>query len=190
MKIGYIVQGSTDRAFLEGLRRRWFKGATLIRVEYRGTRFHWRQCEKDCKIAELKECDALVILTDSDVGDYADIYQKLQSAVEKCDRQLYVLVGVAKRNIECWICADAEYVARQIGCAASDLRVNDPKPAFERSLGITLGDRKEPEIARLIRDHPPLKMMYGQRSFKEFYEGARDFARRHACEIPNELECR
>jgi len=36
MSIGYSVEGSTDRAFLEGLRRRWRPDAALIEGSFRG----------------------------------------------------------------------------------------------------------------------------------------------------------
>lgn len=36
MSIGYSVEGATDRAFLEGLRKRWYPDAVLIEGSFRG----------------------------------------------------------------------------------------------------------------------------------------------------------
>jgi hypothetical protein len=37
MKIGYSVEGSTDRAVLKGLQRRWCPSAELLEGRFRGT---------------------------------------------------------------------------------------------------------------------------------------------------------
>ena len=37
MKIGYSVEGSTDRAVLQGLKQRWCPEAQLVEGRFRGT---------------------------------------------------------------------------------------------------------------------------------------------------------
>jgi len=92
--------------------------------------------------------------------------------------------GVADRNIECWICADPQYVAHALGVRVQELLVSDPKGRFESALGIGGGDLKENEITRLVRD-APLHAWLQKPSFEDFYEQVRDVGQRRGCQIEN-----
>lgn len=49
MKIGLIVQGSTDKAFLIGIRDRWCESAELELLGFRGSNLKPRQYQDMCK---------------------------------------------------------------------------------------------------------------------------------------------
>ena len=187
MRIGFIVQGSTDSAFIEGLKGRWCKHATLESLGYRGSKLRPRDYSKACKEAWHKGCDVVVILTDSDNEHLNPVYKAEKSHLD-AEVEHYVVLGVAVRNIECWICANPEYIAQGYPCDPDDLRVDDPKSAFQTALGITKYEKKEEEIALLVCNYPSLKPMLQKPSFKRFYDEATDFAQRNDCQIPNEMD--
>ena len=70
MRIGYSVQGTTDRALLEGLRRRWCPHAELLEGPFRGsTRASLRrEYHKICQAFVAQSVEVMVFLTDADVG--------------------------------------------------------------------------------------------------------------------------
>ncbi len=185
MKIGIIVQGSSDKAFLTGLRNRWCKGAEIETLGYRGTKLSPRKYPQACKEGRLKGCNVIIILTDTDNNDLGEVL-KAEKRYIPDDMQDMVIMGVAERNIECWICADADYVANNFPCTAKDLRVNDPKTSFQAAIKITRDDKKEDEIADLVGNYPSLQPMLKMPSFKRFYNDARAFAMQNGCIIPNE----
>ena len=185
MRIGWIVQGSTDKAFLVGLKNRWCPDASMHELGFRGTELRPRKYAKACKEGRLKGIDVVVILTDSDSRDLNSVYKEESKHLSGLEH--YTILGVAARNIECWICADADYVASRCGCDAGRLRVENPKDAFQRAVGITR-DKKEPEIAELVREYPSLRPMLDNTSFSRFYDDVRDFAQLNGCSIPNERE--
>ena len=185
MKIGYVVEGINDYLFLTGLRDRWCEHATLESLNYRGS-LHPRKYPNVCKEGRFKGCDVVVILTDSDNSDWNTAY-KNQKAHLDADIE-YVVLGVAVRNIECWICADPDYIAKHYPCDPKSLRVSDPKSAFHTALSISKYDKKEEDIVLLVSNYPSLKPMLELQSFRRFYKEARDYAQRNGCAIPNELE--
>jgi hypothetical protein len=186
VRIGFVAQGSTDMAFLTGLAARWCEGAEPVEIRFSGTRFTYRRdIPEACWNAMLKGCDVLVILADSDGADLNAAHKHLRSFVpEKADH--FVMTAIAVRNVECWICADADQVASKLSCDASDFQVPDPKAAFERAMGITRDDKKKGEIASLVCGYPSLKPMLDLPSFNRLYNDARRFAKSNGCEIPNE----
>lgn len=187
MKIGFIVEGSSDRAFLTGLHDRWCEYSPLQPLGYRGSIPNPRQYPKICKEGRLKGCDLVVLLFDSDTDDLNAAYAAGKSYLD-AEVEYYVVLGIPVRNIECWICANPEYIASHYPCDPNDLRAPDPKSAFEKALGITNYDRKEEEIAALVREYPSLKPLIQRTSFKRFYDDAMDFAQQNNCQIPNEWE--
>jgi hypothetical protein len=187
VRIGYIVQGPTDRAFLSGLRDRWCPGAELRMIGLRGTQLRPRDYPKVCAEAILKGDNFIVILTDSDVGDWEAIREREMTYLSGLCELDYI-VGVCARNVESWLCADTEDAARQLGWPAEAFDVDDPKPVFEKAIGITRDDNKVDEIAAMVRNAPPLKRAFSNRAYKRFYEDARDIAQRRGCPMRNELE--
>ncbi|HNQ21727.1 MAG TPA: hypothetical protein PKK06_01385 [Phycisphaerae bacterium] len=189
MKIGYAVQGSTDRAFLRGLRDRWCSGAELVEGAFRGSTglSLRRELAKICDdLFKHKGCEVIVFLSDADTGEWRDVQRN--EVAKLPDRiRAFVVYGMADRNIECWLCGDPQYIASKTGRAVAAFRAENPKGAFESAMGITRDDKKEDEIASLVSEAPPavLKTWYGQRSFKDFFDQLWAVGRQRGCEIEN-----
>lgn len=186
MSIGYSVEGATDRAFLRGLQLRWLPDATLIEGAFRGTSIR-REIPKICRELAHKGATAIVFLTDGNMQDWREVKQR-ESGFVPIEFHHSTLYGVADRNVECWLAADRDYLARRLGIAPSGLEVDDPKGIFERALGITSYDRKEDEIAAIVSDAPIRNWLQRSTSFESFYEEARDLSQQQQHPIPNERE--
>lgn len=189
MTIGYSVEGATDRAFLEGLRQRWCPDAELIEGSFRGAsgRSLRRDIPHICRELDHKGASVIVFLTDANKQDWRQVKQRESDRIppDFCHRKLY---GVAERNIECWLAADRDYLARRLGISPETLKASDPKGVFEHTLGITSYDRKEKDIAAIVCDAPLWSWLKHSPSFKSFYEDARSLSKRQGCVIPNERE--
>lgn len=188
MSIGYSVEGATDRAFLEGLRRRWCPDAVLIEGAFigRSDTSLRRDIPRICQELGHKGAEVIVFLTDANDQDWRRVKQRESRyvPVEFHHRMLY---GVPERNIECWLTVDREYAAKHLNVPPKALDVPDPKGVFERALGITSYDRKEEEIASFVRD-APIRNWLESRSFETFYEDARVLGKQQGHPIPNEWE--
>jgi hypothetical protein len=185
MKIGYSVEGSTDRALLEGLRRRWCQHAEPVQGGFRGRSGLSRSREIPTICAELnsKGVDLIIFLRDANDEDW----RKVLRADAKCCRPEFehlTVFGVCNRNVESWICSDADWLARKTGQQSSGFRVADPKTAFESALGVTPRNRKENEIAELIREAPLVNWL-PNKSFKTFYGTLWQKSKHLHCTIEN-----
>jgi hypothetical protein len=191
MRIGYCVEGSTDRAFIEGFRRRWCPDAILFEGPFRGTTgvSLRREIPKICQSLSANHCDIIVFLTDSNDQTWHDIIVQQKSKIP-AEYEHQTLSGVAERNIECWLTADPEWFAEMMGprFVGNDFRIADPKGIVERALEISGQDKQEEKIACLVRDAPLRKWLDCSNSFKKFYEDARDLSVQFPCSIPNERE--
>jgi len=167
MSIGYSVEGSTDRAFLEGLRRRWLPHAKMVEGAFRGK----------SKISIRRD----------NLQEWHEVKQR-ESQHVPVDYNHITLYGVADRNIECWLAADREYLAQQIRITPKELDVTDPKDVIEHAMGITSYDKKEEEIVAIVISAPIRNWLNNSRSFEEFYEEARLLSKRLNQPIPNERE--
>lgn len=189
MSIGYSVEGATDRAFLEGLRRRWYPDAALIEGSFRGASgiSLRRDIPRICQELNHKDADAIVFLTDADEQDWRQVKRAENEFVPSEFRHL-TLYGVADRNIECWLAADPGYLAHRLNVPPQSLDVTDPKGVFEHSLGITSFDRREEEIASIVCEAPLRNWLKRSPSFQAFYEDARVLSKQEGNPIPNEWE--
>lgn len=185
MIIGYSVQGSTDRAFLTGLRLRWCPSADLLEGRFRGSTGASlrREYRKICDEFSARSADLMVFLTDADTGSWREVQAEERSCFppEFLNRSIH---GVTERNIECWICADPEWIGRRVDVPPAVFRVPDPKGAFERALEVDRDDRKEREIAELVCA-APLRNWLVSPSFEDFYEQARDMSQQLGCSVEN-----
>ncbi|MGH9844983.1 MAG: hypothetical protein ACREEM_40215 [Blastocatellia bacterium] len=188
MKIGYCVEGSTDRGFVKGLADRWCPQAELIEGRFRGSTGLRLRAEipKICIELSEKGCDVFLFLTDANTAAWKEV-AKNQSKLVPARFKHCTLSGVADRNIESWLRTDKEWIARETGRSASDFDVEDPKGIFESALGITGRDKKETEIASLVSRAPLKNWIQHSKSFERFYRDARKLANSLKCSMPDEL---
>lgn len=189
MKIGYAVQGSTDRAFLRGLAERWCPDAEMIEGAFRGSTglSLRRELAKICDdLFHHKACDVLIFLSDADVADWREVQRREIDKLPENVRD-FVAYGMADRNIECWLCADPHYIAKKTAHQPESFDVPDPKTSFEAALVISRDDKKEPEIAALVSkaEVAVLKRWLTSQSFEDFYDQLWSLGKRRACQIEN-----
>jgi len=186
MRIGYSVEGSTDRALLTGLKQRWCNHAEMVEGHFRGSTglSQRRELHKICRELDIKQADLIIFLLDANGDDWRTIKSQALERVPAANLHK-ILIGVSDRNIECWICHDAGYVASVCGGSAADYSGGDPKAAFEVAMGISRDDKKEPEIEHLVTN-APVRNWLSHDSFNDFYESIRDFSQQRSCTITNE----
>jgi len=187
MRIGYCVEGSTDRATLHGLNQRWCPHAQLIEGSFRGTSglSQRREIPRVCIELIAKGVELIVFLRDANNEDWRDV---LKADEERCrsEHKHLTIFGVCDRNIECWLCADAGWIAGETQRQPAEFRVENPKDVFQEAIGIR-GSDKEEEIALLVL-RAPLKSWLTNRSFREFYEKLRDKSQEMGCKLENLLD--
>lgn len=185
MKIGYAVEGSTDRALITGLAARWCPQALLVEGAFRGSTGMSlrREYRKICDEFIIKEVDVMVFLTDANGQDWREVQRNERQHFPE-DRFHQSMHGVCDRNVECWLCADTGWIASQLGAEAVAFEVEDPKRVFERGIGINRDDRKEKQIADLVRD-APLRNWLHNRSFEDFYQQIWHLSGTTGCAIEN-----
>jgi hypothetical protein len=170
MKIGYSVEGSTDRALLQGLKRRWCREAELIQGKFRGTsgQSQRREIPNTCIELSSKGADVIVFLRDANTEDWREVLRSDEARCRAEHRHL-VVFGVCARNVECWLCRDVHWIAAQTQRDPQHFQAEDPKGVLESALGITRTEKKEEEIADLVQ-HAPLQNWLSNESFENFYE--------------------
>lgn len=187
MKIGYCVEGATDRAFLVGLKERWCPSAALVEGRFRGSTGLRLRAEipQICRELDWRGCQAMVFLTDANKRPWREVGASQRERVppEFAHR---TVSAVADRNVECWLCADRDWIAGKTGRPASEFDGVDPKGVFELALGISRRNRNEAEISSLVREAPLGNWIARSPSFEDLYEKARRMRRSVECSIPNE----
>ena len=83
MKIGYSVEGSTDRALLEGLRRRWCPHAHSVegRVRGRSGISQRREIPNTCRELVSKGADLIILLRDANEENWREV---LNADIARC----------------------------------------------------------------------------------------------------------
>ena len=185
MKIGYSVEGSTDRALLWGLRDRWCPDAQMIQGHFRGSTgvSMRREIRKIWDEFLQKGVDVAVFFMDANDRNWREVKNETRERVPG-ERLEFTIIGVADRNVECWIWLDPSYVASALRLAPQVLHIGNPKERFVSAMSIERDDRKEPEIAALVRD-APLRRWLAEPSFEDFYDQIRAMSLRRACEVEN-----
>jgi len=185
MKIGYSVEGSTDRALLRGLRDRWCPDAELVEGRFRGRSglSQRREIPNTCRELCFKGVDLVLFLRDANAENWRDV---TKADSERClpEHQHLAVFGVCNRNVECWLCADTEWIAQQTGREAREFATDDPKGILESAMQIASTDRKEPTIAQLVKA-APLHRWLDNRSFEYFYDELWQKSKQHGCQIEN-----
>jgi hypothetical protein len=185
MKIGYSVEGSTDRALLTGLRDRWCPRAELVAGRFRGQsgQSQRREIPNTCLELCSKGAEIIVFMRDSNNGDWRDV-RKADTARCRIEHQHITVFAVCQRNVECWICSDQDWIAKRLGGTVDEFRAEDPKPVFESRMAISSKDRKESDIAGLVRD-APLKQWLANKSFEAFYDDIWQQSKTRNCAMEN-----
>jgi hypothetical protein len=185
MKIGYSVEGSTDRAVIQGLRDRWCPQAQLIEGHFRGQTdlSRRREIPRICVELQHKGVDCIVFLTDSNEAPWRDTLRQEQQRCRPEHKHLAIF-GVCLRNVECWLAADPDHIANAFGQTRHDFSIEDPKGVVESAFGITTDDKKESQIAAFVCS-APLKHWLSNPSFEHFYDAVRNKSRELGCAIEN-----
>ena len=185
MKVGYSVEGSTDRALLRGLRNRWCPQAELVEGRFRGTsgQSQRREIPKTCVELCSKGVDLIIFLRDANTEAWRDVVRADEGRCRPQHQHLTVF-AVCDRNVECWLCADVNWIAQRTGRSANAFCVDDPKGVFESAMRITTFDRKEDEIAE-IAEQAPLSNWLANRSWEDFYDKLWRKSKEHSCVIEN-----
>lgn len=185
MILGYAVEGSTHRAFVNGIARRWCPEAELVEGPFRGSTglSLRREIRKIVEAFILKGVNVAVIITDANGRPWREVKMENSNKLSP-ERRNVTITAIPDRNIESWICADPRYVGEKLNVDAGQFDVPDPKHAFERAAGVSRDDKKEELIAELV-EHAPLANWLRNESFEEFYENARDLSQQLGCNIEN-----
>ncbi len=189
MTIGYVIEDNVHEAVLKGLQSRtpgWCPGAPSIRGHFRGTGRGavMRDARKVCIELNAKGAQVIIILVDSDVDAKSDIKRQLMEKVS--DFHHMIVVGIAERNIECWLNADVDYLSNELGVTRKVLEVEDPKPVVHAAISGSVD--KQARFVQLVTKAPLKSWIKNSASFKQFYNDARDLSQRMNCSFPNELE--
>ena len=120
----------------------------LVEGAFRGTSglSQRREIPKVCIELIAKGVELIVFLRDANNEDWREVLKAYEGGC-RAEHQHLAIFGVCDRNVECWLCADADWLAKETQREAAAFRVDDPKSAFEQAMGITGSDKKEPEIA-------------------------------------------
>jgi len=180
MKVGYCVEGSTDAAVIEGLRLRWCPHAELIVGKFRGA-FRRREIPHACLELRTKGAAVIILLRDANKENWRDV---VRADCAACATAFDVVVGVADRNIECWLVANSHYASAKTGVNEADFRVPDPKNAFERAMKITALERRTHEIIEYVQQ-APLRSWLVNGSFEDFYDRVWQKGKELACLMEN-----
>jgi hypothetical protein len=189
MKIGYSVEGSTDRALIKGLKNRWCPDAELIEGRFRGSTHESlrREYQKICDEFQFRSVDWMVFLTDSNTRPWRDVQRdEREKFPPECQNR--AIHGVADRNVESWLCADADWLGKRLSCDPNRFRCDDPKGPFEGAMEITRDDKREDEIALIVKDAPLGVWLANNKSFENFYDQVRDASQQSGCAIENVRE--
>jgi|GEM_PF-4793772 len=125
----------------------------------------------------------MVFLTDGDGADWREV-QRNERASFPNERLFMAVHGVPDRNVECWICSDADFISQKLGVAADELRVTDPKGRLESALKVNRDEKKEEEIEDLVHA-TPLRTWLRNPSFEDFYGQVRSLSQQLGCRVPN-----
>jgi len=185
VRIGYSVEGSTDRALLTGLRNRWCPHAELIEGQFRGQTETRRRAEVRNICRELVHRDASVIifLTDANRASWREVRRREE---QWCPAEFRgrAVFGVCDRNVESWLCSDPGYPAAQFGRGVAEFQCEDPKGPLEAGFGVTGFDKREEAIARFVAE-APLRRWMTNPSFQDFYDQLWQRSKELGCKLEN-----
>ena len=184
MKIAFCVEGSADRAVLQGLRRRWRPQAELIEGRFRG-QLPRSQIARECKLLSAQGADLIVFLRDSNREAWRDVLRGDEARCPAEYRHLAIF-GVCDRNAECWLAADPDHLAQHLGRPRHELVAEDPSPFIKAGFGMVGFDKeaKEPELAAYVAT-APIRNWLRNSSFENFYDQLWRKSKDFGCDLEN-----
>ena len=135
----YYVQGDADEAVIRGLAGRWCPHVELAGGKFRGSSRESYRRELKKTLVDLyddKECDILVVLTDGDNNRWQDVKREELQRIPEVYQHV-TLLGVADRNVECWLAADRAALADELECDVDDIPHADPSGFVKRRFGLS-----------------------------------------------------
>lgn len=190
LRIGFHVEGAADEAFVRGLADKWCKDAILVRSSFKGrTGISHRRDIKKALLAlfRAKECRYLVVVMDSDEDEWRNVKKEGWAEVPEEAKHATVL-GVADRNIECWLSLDRDALAKELDCRPSDIPSPNPSGFVKREFGIQARHDAGSERIKRFVSSVVLFNWVNDDSFGDFYDQIRRLSKLEGCEIPNERE--
>ncbi len=180
MKIGFTCQGSSDEAFVNGLKERLCPGSKLERGPARGvSKISFRRDIPNILLGlKSNGCDVFIILHVSVNQDFRKVKREETKHVpgEYKDDVVY---GVVNRNIECWLTIDPNYCLERFGTSPpKDIKKRNSY--FINSTG-RARDHKKEEIAAFVSEAPIKSWCDNDKSFEQFYVDLKGMAKRKNC---------
>ena len=160
----------------------------LVKGQFRGQsgQSQRREIPNTCRELIFKGVDFAIFMRDANTEDWREVL-KTDQARCLAEHQHLVVFAVCDRNVECWLCTDPSWIAARTGRTQAEFSFQDPKGAFESALQIKSVDKKEPEIAALVKE-APLRVWLRNKSFEAFYDQLRQKYKELGCQIENLLE--
>jgi len=192
MRVGLLGEGETDVAVLRGLVRGACPGAETIRGEFRGRTRKRRRRELRDELAGLfrgQRCACALDLVDANEQGWLAAADRERASVPDEHAHL-VAVGAPDRNIECWLSADPDDLARETGCDADTIRrarEGDPKGDVQAAFRRAAADRGRDvsEVMTEFAAGAPLATWMAETSFEAFWDECRQLAGALGCDLPN-----
>jgi hypothetical protein len=191
--IGFIVQGTNDLAFLDGLRVRYCPNAIIAQPHFRGSSRESLRREIRKALGELRYrdcCDYFVILTDADVNPWREVHRNEWAKIPAIYQHVTIF-GVAERNIECWLAASPSFLASELDCEPNEIPIEDPSDFVKARLRALCGpegqDAWRQRVVAIVCHAPLGQWLRASRSFEHFWDQiVRMSKQQKGCQIPNE----
>ena len=102
------------------------------------------------------------------------------------------ILGVAERNIECWLAANRAALATEFGCPPDEIPADDPSGFVKRRFGLTGRDPgrevAKDRVKQFILTVSIKRWIEESESFAAFYDDARTLSAQLKCDLPNERD--
>ncbi|MBP8955027.1 MAG: hypothetical protein KBI47_21735 [Armatimonadetes bacterium] len=184
MKIGYLVEGSTDRAIVMGLQRRLCPEAELVPGHFRGSlrgAGRRRELPQACRELNAKGVDVIVDINDANELAWHRRRDQEKSWIPPECRHL-AIVGAPEPNINAWLIADPNHFQRETRVQCRP-KPPDPKPVTEQAFGVTGTEKQEDRIADFVAGADLARCEQEDNSFADFLGECRRVAARLGCQF-------
>jgi len=184
MRIGYLVEGSTDRAVVRGLHRRLCPRAELVEGTFRGSMRgvgRKRELPKACLELRAKGVDVIVDINDANEFSWPKRCEQEKGWMP--DRVHHITAfGAPEPNIGGWLTADPGHFQRETGEQCRP-RPADPRPLTEQAFGVTGIEKQEDRIADFVAAADLTVWEREDNSFAAFMRQCRQVAQVVGCTL-------